>query len=225
MEIHFYESGDFCSADVLLHCDWVGSELAIGSEEVIHTTQMGLLESRLFDLGYRIFVHTYNGMYEIKLGQNDCTDKEIRKEHNLFKMWLAGAFKIPEKEKEEDNFRTTEDHIEHLVCLRESFKHNRRTVDAESLDFAINALCKQKEKEENELLTIEELRKMDGEPVWVVCEQCLNSGAAWCILEPSEKNFVVLVSRDENRYGRFGGMWDDYGKSWVAYRYKKENNV
>ena len=96
MEVHFYESGDFCSADVLLHCDWVGSELAIGSEEVIHTTQMGLLESRLFDLGYRIFVHTYNGMYEIKLGQNDCTDKEIRKEHNLFKMWLAGAFKIPE---------------------------------------------------------------------------------------------------------------------------------
>ena len=118
-----------------------------------------------------------------------------------------------------------EKYIEQLVSLREFSKRIGQEADIESLTAAIAALVEKKEREENEQLTIEELRKMDGEPVWVVCEQCLKNGAAWCILEPCEKNFVVLVSRDENRFGRFGGMWDDYGKSWIAYRYKKENNV
>ena len=224
MEIHFYESIDFCPEDIYLRCDWLGTSLAIGNkEEKIYTTQMIFLETKLFELGYRIFVHTNNGQYEIKLGKNKCTNKEIKQEDDLFKMWCNGELNYPDIDNEPSkSIRTTEDHIEHLVCLRVSYEHFGRNIDAESLDVAINALHKQRVQEENKPLTIEELRQMDGEPVWVECGQCLKNGAAWCILEPCEKNFVVLVSRDENRFGRFGGMWDDYGKSWVAYRYKKE---
>lgn len=61
--------------------------------EQIHTTQMGLLQTALFEHRYRIFVHPYDDVpYEIKLGANDCTDREIKMESNLFNLWKAGEF-------------------------------------------------------------------------------------------------------------------------------------
>lgn len=53
-------------------------------------------------------------------------------------------------------------------------------------------------------LTLDELRKMDGEPVWLVNQ----NGGRWVIMS-----------------GAY--LWDsrknaDYGKTWLAYRNKKE---
>lgn len=53
--------------------------------------QMGLFSTRLFELGYRIFIHESPlRQYEIKLGgDNARTNREIKMGHNLFKMWKS----------------------------------------------------------------------------------------------------------------------------------------
>lgn len=54
---------------------------------------MGLLHTRLFEDGYKIFVHeSKEDWYEIKLGNNERTNRYIHSGHNLFKMWQAGEF-------------------------------------------------------------------------------------------------------------------------------------
>lgn len=97
MEIHFYESLSDIPADKPYYQCWHETENAIRNlEPFIITTQMGLLRTRLTEVGYRIFVHPVEGdWYEIRVGigeVNTCTDKEIRMAHNLFRMWEAGAF-------------------------------------------------------------------------------------------------------------------------------------
>ena len=62
-------------------------------DERIGTTQVILCTTKLFELGYRIFVHDFKGIYEIKLGKNDCTNREIKMSHNLPKLILNGEFR------------------------------------------------------------------------------------------------------------------------------------
>lgn len=73
-----------------------------------------------------------------------------------------------------------------------------------------------------DLLTVDELREMDGVPVWIVCEQCINGGAAWCILEPCGENFRARVLLSDNARAFFGAIASDYGISWFAYCRKPE---
>lgn len=88
-EIHFYKYYN----SSCLH-SWRDTEKAINiGKEYIETTQMGLLSTELSERGYRIYVHDdYDDFFEIKLGNCERTDKCIRLEHNIFKMWVAGAF-------------------------------------------------------------------------------------------------------------------------------------
>lgn len=94
-EIHFYESvlNVPFVVDIIFN-GWYETQCAIQcNKEYIITTQMGLLSTSLFEMGYRIFVHPQAGdAYEIKLGANTCADREIREAHNLFHMWRAGVF-------------------------------------------------------------------------------------------------------------------------------------
>lgn len=97
-EIHFYECRPYELELDNIHVDysWEDTQLSIDRGiPIIRTTQMGVLSTNLFDLGYRIFVHENPwSSYEIVLGSNnERTVKEIRKAHNLFKMWRANAFR------------------------------------------------------------------------------------------------------------------------------------
>lgn len=89
--IHFYE---YDKEELVFH-SWntTKNQIRIG-KSTIHTTQMGMLDTELIELGYRIFIHeSETESYEIVLGgSNERTDKAIRPAHNLFKMWKAGAF-------------------------------------------------------------------------------------------------------------------------------------
>lgn len=93
-EIHFYEQDLDVPADTPYCRCWYETDRQVhDNRDYIVTTQMGYLSTMLLEKGYRIFVHPgYDSKYEIKLGQNTCTQKEIRLAHNLFKMWATGAF-------------------------------------------------------------------------------------------------------------------------------------
>ena len=72
-------------------------------------------------------------------------------------------------------------------------------------------------------LTLDGLRKMDGEPVWVVCltpEIYDEPPIRWRILEKSIiGTFGVWGNKDSCLTER------DYGKTWIAYRQKPEEET
>ena len=123
---------------------------------------------------------------------------------------------------------TREEAIEYWEGLRKTFSsqlekeenyfgrmHLQTTIEA--LDMAISALRQQETvANRNEPLTLDELRKMDGEPVYC----------------------VEITGREEWLFRRDGGFadmygewtsddfmsWDNYGKLWWCYRQKPEED-
>ena len=100
-----------------------------------------------------------------------------------------------------------EEAIEAIKC---NWPDSRYTILREALDMAISALRQQdvadKDVGKNEPLTLDELRKMDGEPVW-----CVSLGAK--------------LSRGDGWYiGVNNWYMGGYGKTWLAYRQKPEED-
>lgn len=78
---------------------------------------------------------------------------------------------------------------------------------ADALDMAISALSPP-----NEPLTIEQLREMDGEPVWIANPDALEYGR-WGIVDgvyQAEDDQVLMLRGDYSCHY--------YGKTWLAYR-------
>lgn len=67
----------------------------------------------------------------------------------------------------------------------------------------------------NNSLTLDELRQMDGEPVWVQSPGVPEYGR-WAIVEGVGENCLFL--RDDF-------TCHDYGKTWLAYRHKPEEEL
>ena len=86
----------------------------------------------------------------------------------------------------------------------------------EALDMAISAIRKQERFREVtktlEPLTLDELRQMDGEPVYIV----YGDAAWWDIVSHSTKYFLKLVRVEPM-------LFNLYGNTWLAYRQKPED--
>ena len=93
------------------------------------------------------------------------------------------------------------------------------TEMAEAHRVAISALRQQEHFREVtkkvEPLTLDELRKMDGEPVWVQSPGVPEYGR-WAIVEGVGENCLFL-------HDDF--TCHDYGKTWLAYRHKPEEGT
>ena len=125
---------------------------------------------------------------------------------------------------------TREEAIEYWEGLRKTFSsqlekeenyfgrmHLQTTIDA--IDMAISALRQQDHFREGtkkvEPLTLDELRRMDGEPVWVQSPGVPEYGR-WAIVEGVGENCLFL-------HDDF--TCHDYGKTWLAYRQKPEEGT
>lgn len=91
------------------------------------------------------------------------------------------------------------------ISITDAFKWN------EVIDMAIAALCTQQEADKNEPLTLDELRTMNGLPVWVVLDIDNMSPIRSYAIVDSELECVKGLAC----FLLFG----DYG-SWVAYRHQ-----
>lgn len=104
------------------------------------------------------------------------------------------------------------------ICGNANNPVTRYTADA-----IAEKLCREV-KDENLSLTLEELREMDGEPVWIVSTR----GSGWCIVN------WLGINQSWMYYSRTGtaeGMTAtpisarDYGDTWLAYRRKPEEGT
>ena len=108
-----------------------------------------------------------------------------------------------------------EEAIEAIKC---NWPDSRYTILREALDMAISAL-RQKERfgEDNKTLTLDELRQMEGQPVYIV-----ENTEYWAIVNSFDQAGVYLLSYgNPDDYGYFGL----YGKTWLAYRQKPEEGT
>ena len=76
------------------------------------------------------------------------------------------------------------------------------------------------QKERNDPLMLDELRKMDGEPVWVCFSGSIIYEDGWFIITETEKCEALLKGK-ASVYKDF----ECYGKTWLAYRQKPEGTV
>lgn len=105
----------------------------------------------------------------------------------------------------------------------ETLKHAFDLTD-ETVDTLLSALTPP-----NEPLTLDELREMNGEPVWVKRLKGLSvCDTDWAVVEfrlaPDVKHDKIRVwwpgSEDEDTPSE-----DDYGKTWIAYRRPPEGEA
>ena len=108
---------------------------------------------------------------------------------------------------------TRKDAIEAIKC---NWPDSRYTILREALDMAVKALEDVADKNvgKNEPLTPDELRKMGGKPVWVQSPGVPEYGR-WDIVEGVGENCLFL-------HDDF--TCHEYGKTWLAYRQKPEED-
>ncbi len=111
------------------------------------------------------------------------------------------------------------EHMESFSVLYEpGGPMNQATVGKlkEACRMAISILRARTDPPPNDPLTLEELREMDGEPVWV--EAMVSLETEWCIVKYDHQMKRIRF------WGADGGWYDsyDYGGRIIAYRRRPE---
>ena len=94
--------------------------------------------------------------------------------------------------------------------------------DYKAVDMAISALRAKQGQERNAPLTLDELRKMGGEPVFVVTDRLKE----WCLVHSHNSDDVIgggiIMTRRTAEKRTY--QYACYGKTWLAYRQKPEED-
>ena len=90
-------------------------------------------------------------------------------------------------------------------------------VKAEFCPVCGRNLYNRRYQEPNEPLTLEQLREMDGEPVWIQGDSAKVSG--WTLFKSSTEKQIARCPDEWN----ISYYLKDYGKTWLAYRRKTES--
>lgn len=87
----------------------------------------------------------------------------------------------------------------------------------EAIDCSISALRDRIARQNPKLLTLDELREMDGEPVWIKFFSRTSKTGKW-------EGLAIVDTRFESQdfLGDHHLKFIFYGKSWLAYRTKPE---
>lgn len=101
---------------------------------------------------------------------------------------------------------TVDEAIKYLTPIAESASLPNYVT---ALTMAVSALRAKQEDEKNDPLTLEELRQIDGQPVWVTSTNN-GRGRSWALVDRKYE-----VCREVH-----GGLavFERYGKTWLAYR-------
>lgn len=86
-------------------------------------------------------------------------------------------------------------------------------------EYALEALREKQQAEKNDPLTLEELRKMDGQPAFFVCVDHIHL-SMWCIVWVSDIFGKKKVEAHGRTFMVHREFLEDfsYGKHWIAYR-------
>ena len=117
---------------------------------------------------------------------------------------------------------TREEAIEAIKC---NWPDSRYTILREALDMAISALRQQEHfrdlTKKVEPLTLDELRQMDGEPVW--CEIYIKGQSPFYGIVHG-KNVTGFIPGDDKPANLAITNVGAYGLAWLAYRQKPEED-
>lgn len=116
---------------------------------------------------------------------------------------------------------TKEKAIKWLNAIEEKYIHGgdegSDEARREAIGMAIDALQAQQETEKNEPLTMAELLKMDGEPVYLRSDD-YPGDCGWYVIKAVDKDEVIFT--DGNIF-----LMSEYGTLWLAYRRKPEEKT
>lgn len=85
---------------------------------------------------------------------------------------------------------------------------------AAAFDVAVSSLRAQQQLESNEPLTVDELREMDGEPVYIHSDT-FPGDCGWRVVKKASVLDIQFTDGD-------CFIFTFYGKSWIAYRRKPQ---
>lgn len=88
------------------------------------------------------------------------------------------------------------------------------STELEFVSMALSALRAQQELESNEPLTVDELREMDGEPVYIHSDT-FPGDCGWRVVKKASVLDIQFTDGD-------CFLFTFYGKSWIAYRRKPQ---
>ena len=96
-----------------------------------------------------------------------------------------------------------------------------RAAYLEALEVAANALCESAALRAdapppNGPLTMEELREMDGQPVWFC--KCHNGLCNWCVIDHTNETNIFFTDGTVR-------LMSSYGDGWMAYRRRPEEGT